>query len=322
MNARAAAGLWGLLLGDALGVPYEFTPPQHLPDLRYLDMTPPEGFERAHAHVPPGTWSDDGGQALVLLHHLQQHGGFVAEAFAQDLLRWRKGWLWVDEEVFDVGLQTERVLRRLSQGLTVAQATEDGERSNGNGSLMRVLPLALWHQGSDAELVRDAHAQSRVTHAHPLSLVCCALYALTARQLLCNAPSPATAREPQAASAQAMAALQAVYGAWPGTEGQTLRRTLDDVAAWPRGHRPSGGGYVVDSFWSCLSTLTAPSFAAAIRQAIAFGNDTDTTAALAGGLAGLRFGMEGLPPHWLRALRGKELAEPLIRRQWGDSPGA
>lgn len=322
MNARAAAGLWGLLLGDALGVPYEFTPPQRLPDLRYLEMVPPEDFARAHGHVPPGTWSDDGSQALVLLHHLQQHGGFVAEAFAQDLLRWRQGWLWVDEDVFDVGLQTERVLRRLSQGLTVAQATEDGERSNGNGSLMRVLPLALWHPGSNAKLVRDAHSQSRVTHAHPQSLVCCALYALTARQLLRAAPAPATPQGLPDPCVQATAALQAVYGAWPGPEGQPLRHTLDEVVAWPHSHRPSGGGYVVDSLWSCLATLAAPSFAAAIRQAIAFGNDTDTTAALAGGLAGLRFGMEGLPPHWLRALRGKELAEPLIRRQWDYGPGA
>jgi ADP-ribosyl-[dinitrogen reductase] hydrolase len=319
MKQNAAAGLWGLLLGDALGVPYEFTSPDELPDLSCPDMQPPEEFDRAHASTLPGTWSDDGSQALVLLHHLQEHGGFNADTFAHDLLRWRKGWLWVDDTVFDVGLQTERVLRRLAQGLTVEQATEAHEHSNGNGSLMRVLPLALWHEGSDAELVHVAHAQSRVTHAHAQSLVSCALYVLVARGLLNEGAAAALPRSGDMV-AQPSLTLRTVYENWAGPERGTLLATLDWICAWPREHHPAGKGYVVDSLWSCLSTLKANSFREAIRQAIAFGNDTDTTAALAGGLAGLRFGMPGLPSDWLQDLRGKELAEPLILRQWGTTP--
>jgi ADP-ribosyl-[dinitrogen reductase] hydrolase len=319
MKQNAAAALWGLLLGDALGVPYEFTSPDELPDLSCLDMQPSEDFDRAHASVLPGTWSDDGSQALVLLHHLQSHGGFNADAFGHDLLRWRKGCLWVDNTVFDVGLQTERVLRRLAQGLAVEQATEAHEHSNGNGSLMRVLPVALWHAGSDEELVQMAHAQSRVTHAHAQSLVSCALYVLVARGLLNEVAATALPRSGDMV-AQASATLRAVYENWAGPERGTLLATLDWIYAWPREHHPGGKGYVVDSLWSCLSTLKANSFREAIRQAIAFGNDTDTTAALAGGLAGLRFGMAGLPADWLQDLRGKELAEPLILRQWGTTP--
>jgi ADP-ribosyl-[dinitrogen reductase] hydrolase len=319
MKENAAAALWGLLLGDALGVPYEFTSPDELPDLSCLDMQPSEDFDRAHASVLPGTWSDDGSQALVLLHHLQEHRGFNADAFVHDLLRWRKGWLWVDNTVFDVGLQTERVLRRLAQGLAVEQATEAHEHSNGNGSLMRVLPVALWYAGSDAELVQMAHAQSRVTHAHAQSMVSCALYVLVARRLLNEAAATALVRS-DSTVAQASVTLRSVYENWAGPERGTLLAALDWICAWPREHRPGGKGYVVDSLWSCLSTLKANSFREAIQQAIAFGNDTDTTAALAGGLAGLRFGMPGLPADWLQDLRGKELAEPLILRQWGTTP--
>lgn len=305
--------MWGLLLGDALGVPYEFTSPDEIPDLSYLDMSPPADFDRAHSSVLPGTWSDDGSQALVLLHHLQEHGGFNADAFAHDLLRWRKGWLWVDHTVFDVGLQTERVLRRFAQGLVVEQANEADEHSNGNGSLMRTLPVALWHEGSDEELVQMAHAQSRVTHAHAQSLVSCALYVLVARGLSNDVATTALAQS-DSTVAQAILTLRTIYQKWMEPERDGLVATLDWICAWPRTHCPSGKGYVVDSLWSCLSTLKANSFREAIRQAIAFGNDTDTTAALAGGLAGLRFGMSRLPEDWLQNLRGKELAEPLIFR--------
>jgi ADP-ribosylglycohydrolase len=62
---RIAGGLMGLLVGDALGMRYEFHAPQDLPPPEEIEMTPPPDFRRAHVGVPPGTWSDDGAQALV-----------------------------------------------------------------------------------------------------------------------------------------------------------------------------------------------------------------------------------------------------------------
>lgn len=67
---RLEGGLLGLLIGDALGVPYEFYPPQALPPVAELEFTPPPGFRRSHASVSPGTWSGDGAQALALLASL------------------------------------------------------------------------------------------------------------------------------------------------------------------------------------------------------------------------------------------------------------
>ncbi len=71
---RIEGGLLGLLVGDALGVPYEFHPPEAIPPREAIEYQPPEGFRRAHASVPPGTWSDDGAQALVLLASLLECG--------------------------------------------------------------------------------------------------------------------------------------------------------------------------------------------------------------------------------------------------------
>jgi ADP-ribosyl-[dinitrogen reductase] hydrolase len=67
---RIRGGMYGLLTGDALGVPYEFSAPQDIPERRLIDMSPPPGFARAHSSVPEGTWSDDGAQALLLLASL------------------------------------------------------------------------------------------------------------------------------------------------------------------------------------------------------------------------------------------------------------
>ena len=151
---RRRGGLVGLLVGDALGVPYEFTPAAGVPQRSAIEMTPPPGFARAHGRVEPGTWSDDGAQALVLLDSLLRLGRLDADDLADGIRRWyREGFCAVGGVVFDVGIQTSAAIRRHESGTPAPQAGPAGERDNGNGSLMRVLPLALWHTGSDAGLV-------------------------------------------------------------------------------------------------------------------------------------------------------------------------
>ena len=104
-------GLYGLLIGDALGVPYEFHRPQDIPPYGEIEMTPPPGFRRAHRGVPPGTWSDDGAQALCLLESLAVCGRFSLEDFSRRLSDWYQSGAWaVDGVVFDVGIQTGEAL--------------------------------------------------------------------------------------------------------------------------------------------------------------------------------------------------------------------
>jgi ADP-ribosyl-[dinitrogen reductase] hydrolase len=299
LQERIAGGLWGLLVGDAVGVPYEFHQPHDLPPRAELEMTPPPAFRRAHARVAPGTWSDDGAQALALLASLLERGALDLDDFGQRLVAWHEtGYLAVDNIVFDVGIQTNQAIRALMAGVTPHAAGPNHEHANGNGSLMRVLPLALWHQGSDSELVRDAHTQSLVTHGHLRAQVCCALYCLWARRLLHQLPD---------AWGDAVATLRAIYGSTSPEYAELEWQIRPDDPL--EGH---GGGYVVDCLRSARMAVEAGTYEDVVKAAIALGHDTDTTACVAGGIAGIRDGVNAIPERWMSQLRGKQLVEPLL----------
>ncbi len=292
-------GLMGLLIGDAMGVPYEFHEPFELPPVAAIEMEPPPGFQRAHVGVPPRTWSDDGAHALCLLASLLACGRFDPEDLAKRLMRWYdEGYMAVDGQVFDVGVQTGRALSALRAGVPALEAGSSDERAKGNGSLMRVLPLALWHIGTDAELVRDAQAQSRVTHGHLLVQVCCALYCLWGRRMLQAAMHPWH---------EAVAALRALY-----PDGSDARAELEWSVRPDEPAEGRGQGYVVDCLRSARLASQAGSYEQVIRAAIALGHDTDTTACVAGGIAGLRDGIGAIPERWRAQLRGRDLVEPLL----------
>lgn len=295
---RVLGGMYGLLVGDALGVPYEFRRPHEIPD--EIEMQPPPGFLRAHRGTPPATWSDDGAHALCLLASLLQHGRLDVDDLGRRLLNWYDyGYMAVDDRVFDVGIQTTHALHALRDGAPALEAGPRGERHNGNGSLMRVLPLALVHQGDDASLVRDAMTQSRVTHGHLRSQVCCALYCLWARRLL---------DEKKTAFEDAVATLRGVLG------DSEARAELDFHVRPEEDGAVNGTGYVVDCLRSARWALGQGTYEDVVRAAIRLGNDTDTTACVAGGLAGVRDGVSAIPRRWLDALRGRELVDPLVER--------
>lgn len=298
-------GLVGLLVGDAVGVGYEFRPPERIPSRDQIDMVTPAEFRRSHAGVPAGTWSDDGAQALCLLASLLECGKFLLTDFAGRLVRWlNHGYMAVDGDVFDVGIQTGEALRNIGDGVSPRESGGASEMDNGNGSLMRVLPLAIWHCGTDEALVKDAHLQSLPTHAHPRSLVACAFYCLLARGYLHKLADPWS---------WADQCLETIYEAWPSQEEKTLLlRELNVLRSFPKSDRPRGTGYVIDTLWSARKALEADSFEDVVRTAILFGHDTDTTAAVAAGLAGIRFGLAGIPDRWLTSLRGFALVAPLI----------
>src|SRR5688572_10939240 len=112
---RIEGALIGLLVGDALGVPYEFHAPEEIPSRAEIEMEPPRGFERAHPSASIGAWSDDGAQALCLLESLLYTGSFDVNDFARRLVNWLDwGHLAVDGFVFDVGVQTSIAMGNIS----------------------------------------------------------------------------------------------------------------------------------------------------------------------------------------------------------------
>lgn len=298
---KIRGGIVGLLVGDALGVPYEFHSRESIPSFDEIEFEPPDWFRRAHAGVPIGTWSDDGAQALCLLASLLECGKFDADDFAKKIVAWyREDYMAVDK-VFDVGIQTQRAILNLRKGFPPLTAGPAEERNNGNGSLMRVLPLALWHQGSDLELVADAFDQSAVTHGHLRSKLCCALYCLWARRILQNVEN---------AWDSAVEKLYEIF------RENTLERIELETRIFPEDaiYEVKGSGYVVDSLRAARWANNNKTYEETVKAAILLGDDTDTTACIAGGIAGLQFGINGIPERWREKLRGKEIYEPLLEK--------
>ena len=264
---RIRGGLYGLLIGDALGVPYEFSSPANIPERQFIEMPPPSSFARAHRAVPAGTWSDDGAQALVLLDSLVTCSSLDLKQFTNGLLAWyRSGYMTPDEKIFDVGIQTMHALENYAQNGNPLTCGPADEWNNGNGSLMRTLPCAFILAQTPAEIISRARRQSLPTHSHRRSQLACALYSLMAWKMVeGNAPVEALDY-----------AQDTLEEAVNPTERHELSILLDG-----RLEPSKGSGYVVDSLWSAIRSVLATSdYENCVRNAISLGNDTDTPACI------------------------------------------
>ena len=307
---RIAGGLYGLLVGDALGVPYEFYEANELPVYEKIEMTPPAGFQKTYPRIAAGTWSDDGAQALCLMDSLLKNGKFSLKAYSDALLAWYEEGFWaVGGVVFDVGIQTADALNAYKRGIPATDCGLMNPEGKGNGALMRVLPLALWHfvqedtdlEKRSRELVRDAHSQCQITHGHLCNQVCCALYCLAAQGLL-------EGKEAREAIQEGVCALRSIYREQPEYERELEWSVRPDIPWEGR-----GTGYVVDCLRSAFMILEQTSdYEDAIKRAVLLGNDTDTTACVTGGLAGIRYGLRKIPERWLNALKEREKVEVLL----------
>jgi len=309
-SSQIRGGLWGLLVGDALGVPYEFTSSHKMPRRELIEMTPPARWPCTYP-VPVGTWSDDGAQALALLDSLLGCGALNLEVLALGIASWQQDGVYaVDNHVFDIGITTSAAIRRYRSGIAAQDAGPDDDMSNGNGSLMRVLPLALWHAGDDFSLAHDAMQQSLVTHGHLRSQLCCALYCLWARRISEEIDSESAWKSASQKLRELLPELCPDVSA-AQSELEFHIRPDDDTPG-------RGSGYVVDALRSARDALREDSYEAVIKYAVSLGQDTDTTACIAGGVAGLREGFDAIPARWMGALRGKEIVEEILAK-WPDA---
>ncbi len=327
LATRLVGGVWGHLVGDAVGVPYEF---------RSASEIAAEGPVRSDRgggiwDQPPGTWSDDGALMLALLDSLLAPGGFdVEDQGRRSVAWWRDGAYTPDpgKPPFDIGNATRSAIDAIVGGAPAASAGRVDDMACGNGSLMRILPIALVaaeqtpaRRVGDIDtdvLIERAHAASRVTHGHPRAQIACSLYVLVAARLLAGERDRAAALEYAADCHRAWVAGSGREGGagaqgGPGQEPRAeMRDALEHLLAWPE---RDGRGSVWDAFWSAWDAFAgASTYQDTIERAIAYGNDTDTTAAIAGGLAGIYWGIDGIPQTWLDGMRGHDVADPLVER--------
>ena len=312
----------GHAVGDALGVPVEFRSREQLDADPVTDMM---GF--GTYAVPAGAWSDDTSMSLAALDVLtKKDPSFeaVMQRFADWLL---KGKYTPTGCTFDVGgtcraAITEYLWNKIpvcgkaSDTLQAApQCGRSDERSNGNGSLMRIHPFVLYaHFNSTRmyewmELIKNA---SCLTHAHERSVLGCLIYTFVLFHLFADPNKDSVALALRRAQCHLRECPELVH---------YQRLWNVDFAKTPRNGIKSSG-YVVDTLEAAIwCLLTTDSYRECVLKAVNLGEDTDTVAAVAGGLAGALYGYDAIPEEWKSTLLKREYIEEMCERAaraWGD----
>ncbi|PZR28991.1 MAG: hypothetical protein DI535_04585 [Citrobacter freundii] len=304
MNKRNFAKdiLLGVAVGDALGVPVEFRSREYLKNNPVTRMI---GF--GSHHQPPGTWSDDSSLTFCLAQMLT--GKYDLKRLATYFCEWKHNAYWsAHGSVFDIGISTSHAISQLAQGVPPTEAGGSDDGDNGNGSLMRILPLALILE----ELPIDKQFQrvkdvSSLTHAHIRSALCCFIYLQIALALMRGSTIAMAVKEACSLVNQFLDETATCTN----TERRILSRILEGNLEVLEESQISSSGYVVSTLeaalWCLLRTNT---FADAVLKAVNLGSDTDTVAAVTGGLAALYYKWESIPDEWLQTLaKRKEIEE-------------
>jgi ADP-ribosyl-[dinitrogen reductase] hydrolase len=292
---RISGGLLGLALGDALGVPVEFSTRAEREEDPVRGMRSGGTWKRE-----PGTYSDDASLALCLAESVVLRA-FDPEDSGRRALAWLDADLWAARGgAFGCGGATGRALARIRAGTSAVRAGGHGEGDNGNGSLMRILPASVWL----ASLPEPARfnclaAYTAVTHGHPRCMLASWLHCLVAAALL-------RGRAPPEAYGAAMEEARSLLPSLPAKarlEAGAYARVLDGKLGGLDSREIRGSGYVVHCLEAALwCLLTTDGFEDCVLGAVNFGEDADTTGAVAGGLAGLAYGRSALPAEWTSVL--------------------
>ncbi|NCD68840.1 ADP-ribosylglycohydrolase family protein [Mucilaginibacter agri] len=296
--------LFGVAIGDAVGVPFEFKSREEIKKMPAIDMV---GY--GTYGMPPGTFSDDTSLTFCLAESIAS--GFNLKDIAQKFINWRYNNYWTARnEVFDVGITTQHAIDRLLKGVQPDLAGDFGEESNGNGSLMRILPLVLHIFNKPiAERYQITKQVSSITHGHVRSAIACFYYLEFALGLLNGSDKFEIYNNLQKVIADHLQSLGI------NTEKTLFDRLLIDRIELIPEEKIRSSGYVLHtleaSIW-CL--LTTDNYKDAILKAVNLGGDTDTTAAVTGGLAGLLYGYQNIPKSWLTQIARKDDIEDLAMR--------
>lgn len=298
-NEIIYAGILGFIVGDAMGVPVEFCSREE----RKIDS-----LEEMRAygtyHQPYGTWSDDTSLTLCLLENITE--GYSLDRLAEKFINfYLKGYLTPYGEVFDIGNATRIAIEKMLQGESPLESGGKTERDNGNGSLMRVLPLVYYlKEMSSMEKIKIIENVSSLTHAHSRAKLACIIYVEYAINLIkCKNKSDAYRQTIDFVDKYCYEDYK--------EEICNFRRILRGEIALLKEQDINSTGYVVDTLEASLWVfMTTNDYKEAILKGINLGGDTDTIAAIIGGVAGIFYGISSIPDTWLQCLaRNKEIYE-------------
>lgn len=293
-TGRYRGGLLGLAAGDALGAAVEFKPPR--------TFEPVEDMRSGGSHgLNAGYWTDDTSMALCLAESLIERGGFDPADQLQRYVRWyRDGHLSSTGRCFDIGNATSEALRHFERTGEPYSGSTDIDRA-GNGSIMRLAPVPLYFADSPQEAIERSGESSKTTHGAPNCVDGCRYLGA----LIAGAATGASKTD----------LLSERYSPVAGYWGESpLAPDIDEVASgtFKRKEPPEikGTGYVVDSLEAALwAFYNSGSFEEGALLAVNLGDDSDTTGAVYGQLAGVFYGEQNIPESWRSLLPYRKLME-------------
>jgi ADP-ribosylglycohydrolase len=287
----------GFVVGDAMGVPLERKSREELLKKPVTKMT-----EFGSHNMPAGTWSDDTSMMIATIDSINSKNGIDYEDIALKFVAYKDHAQYTpDHEVFGMGGTTIKSLDRFAE--THDDPTTNGLteiESNGNGSLMRILPIAYYAVEThlkDMEVLQLVKNISSITHAHELSVLGCYIYTRFAMFLL-------NGKDKYSAYSMTKCVDYTMFS----EEAQKYyERLLKDDISKLKIKDIHSSSFVVDSLEACIWVLLkSESYKEAIIGAINLGGDTDTIAALTGGLAGIINGYDFIPKEWVDKIARKE----------------
>ena len=316
-------GVMGVVVGDALGCPVQFMSREEIADRPQGSVAGMEGY--GTYNMPVGTWTDDSSMALVTLSSIIDKG----EADPVDIMTQFVKWEFEGEytpfgEAFDEGNTCSTAIYSFRNVPDIKACGCTGERSNGNGSLMRIMPACLYYYDkqqktklSNEEVIKGIHTIGGLTHNHIRSKICCGLYYFMVKNIV-EGLKNGTKSDVGALLQSGIDEGLKLYGknienltvlAYVGrlfhlyefkdTPAEEIRTT----------------GYVIDTIEAAVWCLiTTDSFKECLLKAVNLGDDTDTVGAIAGGLAGLYYGYEKIPEDWLSVIQRREWIEELCNK--------
>lgn len=306
MENLVKAGIFGVCVGDALGVPVEFKRREELKRFPVTKM-----LEYMSWNQPKGTWSDDSSLTLCLAEELMK--GYDLEKIGQSFVKWVKYGHWTTHgKLFDIGGTTKHSIARLIKGESARFSGNIFEEDNGNGSLMRILPLAFYLKEEEniEKLYQTVKEVSSITHGHFRSVFACFIYVIFAIELIKGKDKKEAYHH-----TREVALKFAENQGFNPKEIQLFERILkNDISAFPEDEIKSSG-YVLHSLEASLwCFLNSESYSEAVLKAVNLGEDTDTTGAITGGIAGIYYGVENIPEEWIDVLARKIDIENLCNK--------
>lgn len=288
-------GLFGFCVGDALGVPVEFS-------TREERKKDPINEMRAYGthHQPFGTWSDDTSLTICLIDAINR--GYSIKRVAENFVNfYERGYFTPYGEVFDIGNSTRNSIIKICAGTNPIDCGGRAEIDNGNGALMRILPVAFYGKKINGqERIKLTEEVSSLTHGHNRSKLACIIFIEFAIQIILG-------YEKEDALDRAIAFINSNCAKVYAGEFRNFERILSKKIINVTQDKIKSTGYVVDTLEAVLWTFFhADGYRDTILKAINLGGDTDTIAAISGGIAGIYYGLNDIPEAWLQSIAKKK----------------